>query len=229
MLISVVMIVQSNLATLPDCLASLGFADEIVVVDGGSTDGTLDYLRGFNGRVRLIEHPWPDHFGKQRQVSFDKAMCNEGRWWIRIDSDEIAPPIFQETIRRLLEALPPQITACRIKQYNLVQDWEHFSANLGGWETWPRVWRADRRLRWKGQVHEFVCKPNEEGELVPIPEGEIANLNLGIVHVGFLDREGLARKEAQYMAMPGSGFEQEGDLTEREYIIRRLPRCLALE
>jgi len=158
MKISALLIVQDNLKTLPDCLASLDWADEIVIVDGGSTDGTLAYLRGFNGRVRLIEHKWPGHFGEQRQVSFANAICGEDVWWCRIDSDEVLPRLFGDNIRRLLEGLPDEITACRVKQNNLIGDRETYSAANGGWETHARIWRSSRDLRWEGQVHEFVSQ-----------------------------------------------------------------------
>ena len=229
MRISVCMIVQNNLSTLPDCLASLDFADEVVIVDGGSSDGTLDYLRTYkNGYdLRLIERPWPHDFSKQRQVSFDEATCGDGTWWLRVDSDEVVPPLFRDNIHRLLGELPDSITACRVKQYNLVEGWGTYSAANGGWETYPRCWRSSRELRWEGQVHEFVCRL-EEGGLVPIPDEEIANLNIPVIHTGFLDLERLKEKEGQYRTMPGSGFAKAGDLTERTHIIKEVPQCLTL-
>ena len=227
MQISAVLIVQNNLSTLPDCLASLGFADEIVIIDGGSTDGTLEYLRGFNGRVRLIERPWPHDFSKQRQVSFDEAAVGEDVWWCRIDSDEVCPPLFRDNIHRLLESLPPHIRACRVKQYNLIGGYDFYSSALGGWETYPRIWRSSRELHWVGQVHESVCRL-EGGGFVPIPDEEIANLNLPVIHAGFLDLARMKRKEEQYMSMPGSGFLKKGSLTDRTHVKRMLPSCLAI-
>jgi len=223
--ISALLIVLNNLKTLPDCLASLDWADDIIVVDGGSTDGTLDYLRGFDGRVDLVEAPWPGHFGKQRQVSFDNAQCGDDVWWCRIDSDEVMPALFGDNIRRLLESLPPEIVAARIKQYNLIGGSKTYSAGNGGFETHARMWRADRNLKWVNQVHEFVCRL-QDGALVPIPEAETASLNLGIIHMGWLDEEAMEKKEAQYMSIPGSGFEEKGSLTRRKHVVREVPKCL---
>lgn len=223
--ISVVMISLNNMATLPGCLASLDFADEIVVVDGGSTDGTLDYLRTYTDGydLRLIEHKWPNDFSKQRQVSFDEAMCGDEWFWLRVDTDEVMPGLFRENIRRLLEGLPPEIVACRIKQANLYGDREHYAASHGGWETWPRIWRADRDLRWEGHIHERVVWL-KDGKLEDIPEERIANLNLTVLH-DWTDLESRASIEERYIAIPGSGFTEKGDWMNRKYVVREVPPC----
>jgi len=98
----------------------------------------------------------------------------------------------------------------------------------GGWETWPRVWRADERLRWVGQVHEHVMKLSG-GQLIEFLDDEIADFNVGILHLGWLDEKRLAEKESQYLSMYGSGFEKPGDLTGRKYAVRRLPSCYVEE
>lgn len=228
MKIILTMISLNNIATIKPCLDSLvGWTDGVVVVDGGSDDGTECVLAGYKALLPLevYKHPWPSHFGRQRQWSFKHAPVGKDIWLLRLDTDEVVPPIFRDNIRRLLEGLPPQIMSARIKQYNLVEDGEHYSAALGGWETYPRIWRASHKLHWVGQVHEYV-KIRVGKVLEDIPEERVADLNISILHTGWLFEELLRRKERQYMGMEGSGFTEEGSLTGRTHVVREMPWVL---
>ena len=68
MKISVSMIALNEKNFIARALSSCTFADEIVVVDGGSTDGTVQILQS-HSKVKLIHHPWDNHFGRQREIS----------------------------------------------------------------------------------------------------------------------------------------------------------------
>jgi glycosyltransferase involved in cell wall biosynthesis len=66
-----------------DCLASLDFVDEIIVVDSGSSDATESICRNYN-KVRFIRNEWPG-YGKQKNVAADLAMHD---WILNVDADE---------------------------------------------------------------------------------------------------------------------------------------------
>ena len=84
MIISVSMITLNEERNIGRALASCSFADEIVVLDGGSTDRTTEIL-GHDRRVVLVKRPWGGHFGEQRQASLERCY---GDWVIRLDADE---------------------------------------------------------------------------------------------------------------------------------------------
>ncbi len=82
--ISAAMIVRNEEENLPRCLKSIrDHVDEIIIVDTGSEDGTIEIAKSFG--VRLFEHPWEDDFSKHRNQSIGYAA---GDWILIIDADE---------------------------------------------------------------------------------------------------------------------------------------------
>jgi len=214
MKLSVAIITLNDGHNLYNALISCDFADEIVIIDGGSSDATklmvakADQL--MPDKIKFYSNPWPNHFGEQRNVSF--GLCT-GDWIMRVDSDEVCGTQLRGAIKPCLEELPGECLSVRIRQNNLVQDIYHYAANLGGWETHPRIFRNTGNLNWVGQVHEWV-----EGV------GHMCtDWNVCVIHAGWLDKEKLRKKEDNYRKIPGSGFEVEGSLTDRHYEIRKLP------
>jgi (heptosyl)LPS beta-1,4-glucosyltransferase len=80
--LSACIIARDEQAHLPDCLASVAFCDEIVVVDSGSRDATPVIARAAGARV--IDAPWRG-YGAQRNVAADHAT---GEWILEVDADE---------------------------------------------------------------------------------------------------------------------------------------------
>lgn len=92
--LSLCMIVRDEQEMLPRCLAAVAHAvDELVVVDTGSTDRTIEIARSFGARV--IERAWTGSFAEARNVSLDAAS---GDWLMYLDADEV---LVAEDARRL--------------------------------------------------------------------------------------------------------------------------------
>ena len=91
--LSVCIITYNCAEALAACLASVRFADEVVVVDSGSTDGTQEVARHTGARV--IDQPWLG-FGAQKQFAVDSASHD---WVLCIDSDERVSEPLAESIR----------------------------------------------------------------------------------------------------------------------------------
>lgn len=99
--LSVVIITKNEAERLPTCLASIAFADEIVVVDSGSMDGTPELARKA-GALVIETQDWPG-FGPQKQRGLDAST---GDWVLCIDADEWLDAQLAQAIRQLLSLNP---------------------------------------------------------------------------------------------------------------------------
>jgi glycosyltransferase involved in cell wall biosynthesis len=95
--LSVVLITWNNADTLDACLREVDWADEIVVLDSGSTDATVAIARRHGARVAT--HPFDD-YGPQKQRAIDLASHD---WILNLDADEILSPGTRAVIERALE------------------------------------------------------------------------------------------------------------------------------
>jgi tetratricopeptide (TPR) repeat protein len=95
--LSLCMIVRDEEQMLPRCLAAVAPAvDEIVIVDTGSTDATVEIAKSFGAKV--IEFPWTGSFSDARNVSFEAAT---GDWVMYLDADEVLVAEDVEQLRAL--------------------------------------------------------------------------------------------------------------------------------
>lgn len=84
--LSVILITKNEAANLQDCLSSVSWADELIVVDSGSSDGTVDIARQFTPYV--YSQAWLG-FGVQKNLALDYAT---GDWILSLDADERVTP-----------------------------------------------------------------------------------------------------------------------------------------
>ncbi|HAI58446.1 MAG TPA: glycosyltransferase family 2 protein [Xanthomonadaceae bacterium] len=98
--LSVFVTTLDNARTLEACLASVAWADEIVVLDSGSTDATLDIAQRFGARI--AQQPFLG-YGRQKQRALELTAH---RWVLLLDADEMLSSDAQAEIRALLAAVP---------------------------------------------------------------------------------------------------------------------------
>lgn len=110
--LSVAIITLNEESNLARTLTSVQFADEVVVVDSGSTDRTLDIAREFEAKVFF--EPWKG-FARQKNSALEKCT---GNWILSLDADEELTLELQQEIRTLLRHNPPA-DAYMIKRRNL--------------------------------------------------------------------------------------------------------------
>ena len=99
--LSVAIITKNEEANLARTLASVQFADEIVILDSASTDRTVEIARAFNAKV--FDEDWKGFAGSKNSAI---AKCT-GTWILSLDADEELSPKLQEQIKHLLPTNPP--------------------------------------------------------------------------------------------------------------------------
>jgi len=95
--LSVVLIVMNEAESLAECLDTVSWADEIVVVDSGSRDDTVKIAKQYTDKV-FTENDWQG-FGIQRQRAQQQAS---GDWVLMLDADERITPQLVEEIRQVV-------------------------------------------------------------------------------------------------------------------------------
>ena len=98
--LSVTIITLNEATHIEACLASVAWADEVLVVDSGSTDGTPDLARARGARV--IVRGWPG-YSEQKNFAAGEAAHD---WILSVDADERVTPELASEIRAVLAADP---------------------------------------------------------------------------------------------------------------------------
>ena len=147
--LSVCLIVKNEERFLGQCLTSVkGLAHQIVVVDTGSTDRTVEIAREHGAHV----HPfaWCDDFSAARNAALEHAT---GDWVLMLDADEELPPEQHAALRKLLHT--PSVISWRLPLQDVGREAE-------GCSYVPRLFRNAPGLYYAGRVHEQVFTSIEE-------------------------------------------------------------------
>lgn len=157
--LSAMVICQDEAARIGACLDSLAFCDEIVVVDSGSTDGTLDIARAKGALV--FSQPW---LGMNGQKDFGREKAR-GRWVLNLDADEVASPELAKEVRAIADADADGPSAYLIPFKNYFKDaW----VRRCGYYPDPHVRLLSKaKARWDPSVpaHDRVLVEGETGRL----------------------------------------------------------------
>ncbi len=125
-----------------DCIASLDFCSEIVIVDSGSTDRTLEIIADYEKRgfpIVLSHNDWPG-FAKQKQLAFEK--CSQD-WRLNMDADERVDDNLKAAIGKALGNVSDKISAFAFPRRDLLPGYG-YAHKLVGHKYVTKLARKDR-------------------------------------------------------------------------------------
>ena len=145
--LSVAIITRNAASQLERCLASVAFAEEVVVVDSGSTDGTVELAERHGARV--VRKEWLG-FGAQKQFAVDAASHD---WVLCLDADESLSPELRDAIVRELKA-PRGLVYAIPRRNRFLGRWLKHGEGYPDWNV--RLFHREH-ARWGSEaVHEKI-------------------------------------------------------------------------
>ena len=142
--LSVCLIVKDEERVLGRILsAAVQFADELIVLDTGSTDKSREIAGEYTDLV--FEEPWQNSFAGARNFAASKAGCDFVMW---LDADDVMRPEEIEKLLALKKRLTPQTDAVFMTYRN-----DGFLCDLG---LRDRIHRRALACRWEGDIHEAI-------------------------------------------------------------------------
>lgn len=213
--LSVILITFNESQHIRDCLASVAFADEIIVVDSGSSDDTREIAAQCGAQVHLTED-WPG-FGPQKNRALKLATSD---WILSLDADERITPELAQEIQATLAAPAKDAYVLPRLSYFCGQAIRH-----GGW--WPdpvlRLFRRGSARFTDAKVHEKL-----------ITQARVGQLRNHFIHYSYDSLETLLNKLNRYSSDAAAMMHARGRRTSmagaighglwtfiRAYIIQR--------
>ncbi|MCL4540701.1 MAG: glycosyltransferase [Bacteroidetes bacterium] len=171
--ITLCMIVRNEEASLDRCLSSVeGVADEIVIVDTGSTDGTAEIARRHGAKIFV--HEWKNDFSEARNAALDSAS---GEWILVLDADEELEGETQKKMRGVVDAAAADGIEMTVR--SLMPEYDVLKYEDTGI---VRLFRNDKNYRYVMPVHEQIRSSIEKNG------GVIIRSDLVIAHYGYMKR-----------------------------------------
>ena len=190
--LSLVIITRDAAHELADCLASVAFAAETIVVDSGSRDDTAALAVRLGARV--IEHAW-EGFGPQKNFAVAQARHD---WVLCLDADERVTPDLAAAIRgEFASGLPAAAYRCA-RRNRFLGRW---LAHGEGYPDWNIRLFDRRRARWSDDlVHEKV-----------VVDGPVAKLRGDLLHASAESIDAYIAKQNRYTTMQAAAMHARGE------------------
>jgi len=187
-LLSLCMIVKNEEQNIGECLKSAkGLADEIIVVDTGSSDNTIEIAKSYGAKIEHFE--WRKDFSAARNYSISKATC---RWIIWLDADDRLPEKTDKELRKILSKEKPN------KVFYL-----EVSDGRGTKFLQIRVFPNKEQIKFEGRIHEQILP-----SIRKLGFSEV-KLPLEIVHTGYDDQKLLIEKQLRNLELFKEQFPGE--------------------
>ena len=222
-MISTVIVTFNEEKKLVNCLMSVkDFSDEIVIVDLGSTDHTLDIAKKY--QAKIFHHHWVDYVEKVRNFAISKTS---GEWILILDPDEIITDKLKIKLKEVTKL--KDYSAVNIPRKNIF---------FGRWIAHTNWW-PDRHIRffkkgkvkWLEKIHSY---PEVDGKLIDLP----ADPELAIIHFGYDNLSQFLERQNRYSTIEAEQRFRSGERffwpnlfwkPSREFLVRFIKHAAFLD
>ena len=157
--ISVLLPAGNSAETIRATLESVKWADEILVVDSYSSDGTLDICREFGARI--FQH---EYINSAKQKNWAIPQCRH-EWVLQIDTDEVLSPELREEIEKVVASAGQDVDAFRMPRRNhMLGRWVRYGGVYPDYQT-----RLLRRYKARWQEREVHAHVQVPGRIETLP------------------------------------------------------------
>lgn len=203
--VSACIITRDEATNIADCIRSVSFADEVVVVDSGSTDRTCELARELGARV--IDQEFLGHV-RQKQLAIDSATHD---WVFCIDADERVDDRLATEISTALATEDDETAGYEVARHTFYLG--RFIDHGGWWPEWRLRLFDRRRGRWGGaDPHDHV-----------VLDGPSKRLGGELVHYNYRDLSHHVRKVDSYSSIIAAGRVERGESASLFKLVTRPP------
>ncbi|MFO8057913.1 MAG: glycosyltransferase family 2 protein [bacterium] len=203
--LSVAVVCLNEEDRIKECLESAAFADEIVVVDSGSADRTVEITKDYTGRV--FHREWQ---GWKDQKKWAADQCSH-EWVLTLDADEVISPELKSSMQTALESPEPEVNGYTFSRRTFYQG------------RWIRHcgWYPDRKLRLykKSQARFGGEDPHEVIRVT----GKTGHLGGDLYHYTYRDLRHHASQLARYAAVNANVKHKKGVRFKTSDLVFRPP------
>jgi glycosyltransferase involved in cell wall biosynthesis len=174
---SAIIIAKDSENIIADCLDSLSFCDEIIVIDNNSKDRTSEIAKMMGAKIRKAENK---DFSELRNIGLKEARFD---WVLYVDADERISKELELSIKEVVLDKDTEISAYKIKRKNFYfgsVEWPYV-------ESIERLFRKNSLKKWSGKLHES-----------PIVDGKVGELDGYLLHFTHRDLSSMLNKTIEW-------------------------------
>jgi glycosyltransferase involved in cell wall biosynthesis len=220
--LSVLIPAKNEAANLRDCISSVSFADEIVVVDSASTDGTQAIAEGAGARV--VQFVWNGNFPRKKNWAL-KNIPWQHEWVLIVDADERITPELEREIRLAIRRTDVDGFYLN-RRFWFLGGWINYCGYFPSWNL--RLFRHRLGRYEQIEIDDSVLSGDNEVHEHVLLNGRAEYLHASMEHYAFPDIATFVEKHNRYSTWEAAAFRKLHE-PKSETTLRATPFATAIE
>ncbi|MCF7907848.1 MAG: glycosyltransferase family 2 protein [Candidatus Omnitrophica bacterium] len=198
---SAVIITKNAEAKIRNCLESIKWADQVVVVDGFSTDSTVDICKEYGAKI--VQRKF-EGFDKERNAGIEHAS---GDWILQLDADEVVSEDMRKAVKEVLSG-DEKYNAYKFRRQNFFLG---KAMRYGGWYHYSAHFLRKGKAHYEGSIHETL-----------VVDGPIGKLEAAVEHYPFDNISDFIRRQNRYTNLQSQRMLDDLGIKDDKFIKKNL-------